>query len=847
MVKNLKKQQYFTIMPKNTDKKKGKKTKKIILIITALIIIFLIIFFFRKINLMIKEDITLNTKENLDIINSTHGENFSFNTYLEINNYWLCNARCDENIISVDSGKVIFNNTFYVKNNFVRKNSLTLPVEKGYGQSVYQYVVYCKNMYSKSCPVNNKTYTRRKTLIVNHEPNEYEKAIIIKSLDLFHNASYNIGYSELNIDHATNIIFGLPMFFNETFKENIYSQYNILSDLRNKEYEITEKWNDDYYEESYSILKEISNKSKELLHSSNEFLLSVQNRILSYNKAMEIHEKNLKKAFFIKEMISKYPGENYEEFDGFTAINLININTEKLNNIQNNLIDFEQEKILREMFLEENKINETISYFDLSLKNTEHDYLTFFIINNLSCSIIQCNQTLLDAYISNITKIFNESKNSSYIDSYIGANDLIQDIDESKIKNMLYEIDYRCEIYKETRKNLENARNITKNNRNASNISNTEIINEENVFLYKLLSNLKINNQIIYNKKNDYLLLINIYNNSENKTPNYNLTKYFFLNFEFLESSINNIEKYCNSTNNPNNPSYLEIKNFSFKTYSMPDFNNSPNIIDMNFPEKKCCFYKKCKKCSEYDKYPLILIHGHSFNQKNSAYQSTEIFNFLEEKLTNEYISLGIENFYTTHNKIMFDILTKPTYYINKKDIFGNEIIESKDETIEEYADRLKDIIENTKKTSEMDKVNIVAHSMGGLVVRRYIQKYGHENIDNLILIATPNQGITEKIYNLCTVFGNKNECLDMKKGSDLIRKINTQYDMPKTFLIIGKGCNLDGEDSDGIVTISNAKLGEEFTYKTYYIEGECTTTKFLHNEILYNEKTVDIIKNILK
>ncbi|MEM4711200.1 MAG: alpha/beta fold hydrolase, partial [Candidatus Woesearchaeota archaeon] len=286
---------------------------------------------------------------------------------------------------------------------------------------------------------------------------------------------------------------------------------------------------------------------------------------------------------------------------------------------------------------------------------------------------------------------------------------------------------------------------------------------------------------------------------------------------------------------------------FSFKNYSLPDFNNSPNIKDMNFPEKKCCFYKKCKKCSEYDKYPLILIHGHSFNQKNSAYQSTEIFNFLEEKLTNEYISLGIEDFYTARNKIMFDILTKPTYYINKKDIFGNEIIESKDETIEEYADRLKDIIDNTKKTSEKDKVNIVAHSMGGLVVRRYIQKYGHENIDNLILIATPNQGIIEKIYNLCIVFGNKNECLDMKKDSDFIKKINTQYDMPKTFLIIGRGCNLDGEDSDGIVTISNAKLGDEFTYKTYYIEGECTTTKLLHNEILYKEKTADIIKNILK
>ena len=41
-----------------------------------------------------------------------------------------------------------------------------------------------------------------------------------------------------------------------------------------------------------------------------------------------------------------------------------------------------------------------------------------------------------------------------------------------------------------------------------------------------------------------------------------------------------------------------------------------------------------------------------------------------------------------------------------------------------------------------MDKVDIVAHSMGGLVARSYIQSENYNNdIRNLTLVGTPNKG----------------------------------------------------------------------------------------------------------
>jgi pimeloyl-ACP methyl ester carboxylesterase len=50
---------------------------------------------------------------------------------------------------------------------------------------------------------------------------------------------------------------------------------------------------------------------------------------------------------------------------------------------------------------------------------------------------------------------------------------------------------------------------------------------------------------------------------------------------------------------------------------------------------------------------------------------------------------------------------------------------------------------------SQATKVDIVAHSMGGLVARSYIQSNGYQdNVDNLILLGTPNYGSSD-VYSL--------------------------------------------------------------------------------------------------
>ncbi len=54
----------------------------------------------------------------------------------------------------------------------------------------------------------------------------------------------------------------------------------------------------------------------------------------------------------------------------------------------------------------------------------------------------------------------------------------------------------------------------------------------------------------------------------------------------------------------------------------------------------------------------------------------------------------------------------------------------------------LRDKISEIKSISKCQKVNVIAHSMGGLVVRYYIESKQYQNdIDHLILLGTPNEG----------------------------------------------------------------------------------------------------------
>jgi triacylglycerol esterase/lipase EstA (alpha/beta hydrolase family) len=68
----------------------------------------------------------------------------------------------------------------------------------------------------------------------------------------------------------------------------------------------------------------------------------------------------------------------------------------------------------------------------------------------------------------------------------------------------------------------------------------------------------------------------------------------------------------------------------------------------------------------------------------------------------------------------------------------------NKNKGIEEYASELEPVISLVKNCTGSDQVIIVAHSMGGLVSRKYMVDYGNASVKKLITLATPHYGYNQ-------------------------------------------------------------------------------------------------------
>jgi pimeloyl-ACP methyl ester carboxylesterase len=395
---------------------------------------------------------------------------------------------------------------------------------------------------------------------------------------------------------------------------------------------------------------------------------------------------------------------------------------------------------------------------------------------------------------------------------------------------------------------------------------------------------------------------LNIRLNSLNKSLSENISKYnalidslnlskqelerlnqLNLSNESLIKREDAIAPFNNAIDAINSPISLERKQNIVQNISIPQLNNEnttslasmtpirnipeklgglvsvqPSQINISFTEpiRRCCLFGKCGQCCENcaDKnYPVILLHGHAFNKKISAEYSLDTFQGMSEKLEeNGWLNAGSILISQTEKGIWsqfnLPLTMAASYYF---DVYKNpkqsSIIQTKSDSLDTYALRLKDIIDVTKYKTGKNKVIIIAHSMGGLVVRKYIQIFGEDEIEKVIFIGTPNQGIEPGIQQFCTIIGESLECRDMAKDSLFINKLS--YAEPisiPAYNIIGIGCGMGNETGDGIVTRSGAYLEGA---KNYDVKGACNDLKFefLHTNLVNPEKSPEVFDIILK
>lgn len=379
--------------------------------------------------------------------------------------------------------------------------------------------------------------------------------------------------------------------------------------------------------------------------------------------------------------------------------------------------------------------------------------------------------------------------------------------------------------------------------------------------------NSQINKTKKLNKDISYLMYLNLTEDNSNNLSNligkYNNFTILFNNFSFSirEQYISSIDKEIQDLSlsiKSNNISYtiplsINLTNFN-KTIIEINPVDSNYSLSLEEPGEICCLFGKCQPCCNescsYDKkmFPILFVHGHKFNKDISADTNFHSFEAFQKSLeSDDYLNSGFifssNGIPGIWSKINSPLTLSTSYYfeiINNQQ--GENILESKKDSIDTYALRLNDAIKEIKKRTGKEKVILVTHSMGGLVARKYLQIFGEKDVEKLVLIMVPNHGINRKTLDYCNFFGSEVECSNMDENSVFINKLNNaEHPKIPVYNIIGLGCNMDGEPGDGIVTNSTAYLSWA---NNYYINGTCDNLRFtyLHTDITYPEKYPQII-----
>lgn len=266
--------------------------------------------------------------------------------------------------------------------------------------------------------------------------------------------------------------------------------------------------------------------------------------------------------------------------------------------------------------------------------------------------------------------------------------------------------------------------------------------------------------------------------------------------------------------------------------------------VRIPLPQAQCCALGRCVACGKEVRAPILFVHGHSFAERTAPEYSLQAFSVMALALEEEgWLHAGavfprehVQQGMFAHSPGGVSFTT--TYYY---DGFAEEgevrFVTRKTERIETYAIRLRESIQNVKTLTGQDEVIIVAHSMGGLVTRSYLEIFGEEDVAGVIMIGTPNSGIPRLIERICPIIGADFECEDMRTNSLYLRRL-AQAPAPSipVLTIAGEGC--DGA-FDGVVEVDSVAL----PYATnLVINGSCPTQdNLLHNRMLYPEEYPEV------
>jgi triacylglycerol lipase len=92
----------------------------------------------------------------------------------------------------------------------------------------------------------------------------------------------------------------------------------------------------------------------------------------------------------------------------------------------------------------------------------------------------------------------------------------------------------------------------------------------------------------------------------------------------------------------------------------------------------------------------------------------------------------------------------------------------------EEHAEEIANAVRSLRESSGAPKIDVVAHSMGGLAVRAYLRGAGANTVRRVAFLGTPHRGT----YSAYLAFGDGRD--EMIPGSDFLTSLNAGAPVPE-------------------------------------------------------------------
>ena len=810
-----------------------------VVLFVLLVIYFLSIYLFQFRGTYAEQIIMENNPQYVNL-NLRQGDLVNVSLETDIRTNLFCRVVCDFEFVDLSNDVVLDEGSISFSNQKKHVFEASLSAEKlGSGQDLFLFEISCSTLDSRMCSRTRFPIIRNSLITLNYEPSLEQQlkkreveGVTEELTGLFQSAKANILSAELKLNNFSHM--------KKSHLERNVLALRIFEEVVERDLFLIEEF---WETQNYSfVLDEIKNRNlmEKAIHfkeDSNVLLEKIESERQIHNLLVDLLV-DLEDDLFYFQKLDRANSLALNFFEDVSFSSLV-FNDARLRNYLINM-DFESyDDIFPLINQTKNLSYEFEENYELILNesNPFSEVHTWLLMMNrdlcLFSNVSNCNNVSLD---------FDLVSDFDDVDSLFEYSDLlcgeIRDVEESF--NLI------LELQEEKRSELSEDELIR--------IDSEKKYVESSMIFWEKRQLSEFDSDVLVNYSRSVL---NGTFQDSNYYPNEFLEhkKEFFLPADYLREDSSFYFDVCDVSDINVSEVFVQKEDFIDVHVEVPDISVVSEI------SSTCCFKSECGACCDYDecrlnrRNPLIVLHGYSFYSFNSALHSANAFNdFARHALDDSlYFPAGIigPSFYPDYER--YDLsrslvppLFKATYYeVLSFDEIGPDTLKVRSDSIADYADRLHEIVEFVKNVTGSDEVDIVAHSMGGLVTRMYIDEYGDSSFGNIVLVGTPNHGVPRRLLHLCKFFGGQTECDEMYEKSPFMHFLNNDAMIPEkeVHMLIGRGCSTFGADGDGIVQTRSAEL--DFA-SSYYFEGGCDLIDNFHRDMIKPSKYPDIYDKII-